>query len=90
MTTQIFITSTQRGYTDTMSLHGPFDSVEEGKKKVTDGRTRGFDGDETRFTFFEVTPSGTNELGYVLFRDECEHDGDNLKVEHFYSRRTEG
>jgi len=90
MTFQIFITSTQRGYTDTMSLHGPFDSVEEGKKEVTDGRTRGFDGDETRFTFFEVTPSGTNELGYVLFRDECEHDGDDLKVEHFYSRRTEG
>ena len=89
MTTQIFITSTQRGYTDS-ELSGPFDSVEEGKNKVTDGRTRGHDGDETRFTFFEVTQSGTKELGYVLFHDECEYDGADLKVEHFYSRRTEG
>ena len=86
MTTQIFVTSTQRGYTDS-NLRGPFNSVEEGKKIVTHGVTRGFDGDETRFTFFEVTPSGTKELGYVLFRDECEHDGDDLRVEHFYNRK---
>ena len=90
MTSQIFITSTQRGCTDSTSLHGPFDSIGEGKEEVTDGLKRGYDGDETRFTFFEVTPSGTKELGYVLFQDECECDEDNLKVEHFYSRRTEG
>ena len=82
MSRQIFITVTQRGYTDG-ELHGPFNSVNEGKEKVTDGRTRGYDGDETRFTFFSVTPSGTKELGYVLFRDECEYDGEDLKVEHF-------
>ena len=82
MTTQIFITSTQRGYTDS-SLSGPFKTIEEGKKKVTDGMTRGYDGDETCFTFFEVTTTGIKELGYVLFRDECEHDGDDLKVERF-------
>ena len=86
----IFVTSTQRGYTAS-ELSGPFNSIEEGKKKVTNGRTRGYDGDETRFTFFEVTPSGTKELGYVLFRDECEGFlDDDLKVEHFYSRHTEG
>ena len=90
MTTQIFITTTQRGYTDSTSLDGPFNSVSEGKQKVTDGLDRGYDGDETRFTFFESTPSGTKELGYILFLDECEHDGDDLKVEHFYSHRTEG
>lgn len=88
MTTQIFVTSTQRGYTDS-NLRGPFPSIEEGKKKVTDGRIRGYDGDETRFTFFEVSSSGTKELGYVLFRDECEYDGDDLKVEHFY-KKTKG
>tara|TARA_B100001059_G_C17411188_1_gene368554 strand:- start:268 stop:525 length:258 start_codon:yes stop_codon:yes gene_type:complete len=82
MSQQIFITVTQRGYTDP-ELHGPFTSVDEGKEKVTDGMTRGYDGDETRFTFFEVTPSGTKEVGYVLFKDECEYDGDELKEEHF-------
>ena len=87
MTTQIFITSTQRGYTDSTSLHGPFNSVDEGKKEVTDGRTRGFDGDETRFTFFEVTPSGTKELGYVLFQDECEVRTQDIKKEYFYNRK---
>ena len=84
----IFVTTSQRGYTDS-ELHGPFESIDEGKKNVTDGRTRGHDGDETRFTFFEVTPSGTKALGYVLFRDECEHDGDDLKVEYFY-KKTKG
>lgn len=79
----IFVTTSQRGYTDS-ELHGPFNSIDEGKKKVTDGRTRGYDGDETRFTFFSVTPSGTKELGYVLFRDEVEGFLDeDLKVERF-------
>ena len=83
MSRQIFITVTQRGYTDP-ELHGPFTSVDEGKREVTDGIDRGYDGDETRFTFFEVTPSGTKELGYVLFRDEVEGFLDeDLKVEHF-------
>ena len=79
----IFVTTSQRGYTDS-ELHGPFNSIDEGKKEVTDGRTRGYDGDETRFTFFNVTPSGTTEIGYVLFRDEVESFlDDDLKVEHF-------
>ena len=82
MTKQIFIAATQRGYTDP-ELHGPFNSISEGKEEVSDGRTRGYDGDETRFTFFEVSPSGMKEVGYVLFRDECEYDDDELKVEHF-------
>ena len=88
----IFITVTQRGYTDP-ELRGPFNSVEEGKKKVTDGVTRGLDGDETRYTFFEVPDSSlmrdgngtTRELGYVLIDDECEGDEDNLRSEHFYN-----
>ena len=78
----IFVTKTQRGYTDT-DLHGPFTSIDEGKMKVTDGVDRGDDGDETRYTFFEVTTSGTKEVGYVLFRDECEYDEDDLKEEYF-------
>ena len=81
----IFITVTQRGYSDSQ-LYGPFNSVEEGKEKVTDGVDRGIDGDETRYTFFEVTNSSTpRELGYVLIDDECEGDEDNLRSEHFYN-----
>ena len=81
----IFVTTTQRGYTDS-ELHGPFNSIDEGKKEVTDDLTRGYDGDETRFTFFEVTPSGTTEIGYVLFRDECEYDKSDLKKEYFRNK----
>ena len=79
----IFVTTTQRGYTDSTELHGPFTSIDEGKMKVTDDVDRGIDGDETRYTFFEVTTSGTKEVGYVLFRDECEYDEDDLKEEYF-------
>lgn len=82
MSGQIFITVTQRGYTDSTDLLGPFTSIEEGKRLVTDSETRGLDGDETRYTFFETTKSGTKEVGYVLFKDECEYDEEDLKEEH--------
>tara|TARA_Y100000310_G_scaffold261113_1_gene270327 strand:+ start:294 stop:557 length:264 start_codon:yes stop_codon:yes gene_type:complete len=83
MTKQIFITVTQRGYTDSTDLLGPFTSIEEGKRLETDSETHGLDGDETRYTFWEVTESGTKEVGYVLFKDECEYDDENLKEEYF-------
>ena len=78
----IFVTVTQRGYTDS-ELHGPFTSVDEGKKEVTDGLTRGLDGDETRYTFYEVGGGETREVGYVHFDDECEGDEGNLRSEYF-------
>lgn len=85
----IFITVSQRGYSDS-ELHGPFDSIEEGKKKITDGVTRGHDGDETKYTFFETEDGlfkmiGVKEVGYVLLDDECEGDEDNLRSEVFYN-----
>ena len=87
----IFVTVTQRGYSDS-ELFGPFYSIDEAKKKVTDGLDRGLDGDETRYTFFEVPNSSlmrdgngtTTEVGYVHFEDECECDDDtNLRSEYF-------
>ena len=78
----IFVTVTQRGYTDS-ELHGPFTSVDEGKRKVTDGLTRGLDGDETRYTFYEVGGGETREVGHVHFDDECEGDEGNLRSEYF-------
>lgn len=78
----IFVTVTQRGYTDS-ELHGPFTSVDEGKRKVTDGVERGLDGDETRYTFYEVFGGETKEIGYVHFEDECEGDERNLRSEYF-------
>tara|TARA_B100000131_G_scaffold305703_1_gene331953 strand:+ start:128 stop:379 length:252 start_codon:yes stop_codon:yes gene_type:complete len=81
----IFITVTQQGYTNTV-LHGPFKSVDEGKEKVTDGVDRGNDGDETKYTFFEMTPDGMKEIGYVKLEDECVGFLDNdLKSEVFYN-----
>jgi predicted dithiol-disulfide oxidoreductase (DUF899 family) len=55
---------------------------------VTDGRLRGDDGDETRFTFFDITPTGMNEVGYVLFYDEYEREGEDLREESFIVRNT--
>lgn len=78
----IFITVVQRGYSDS-ELYGPFSSVEEGKRNVTDGVDRGNDGDETKYTFFEITSEGTKELGYVLFNDECEVRTQDIKEENF-------
>jgi hypothetical protein len=78
----IFITVNQRGYSDT-TLHGPFTSVDEGKRKVTDGVDRGDDGDETKYTFFEMTPDGMKEIGYVLLRDECEVRTQDIREEYF-------
>ena len=84
MSGQIFITVTQQGYTDSTDLLGPFTSIEEGKRLETDSETRGLDGDETRYTFWEITESGTKEVGYVLFKDECLYDDDeDLKEEYF-------
>lgn len=83
MSGQIFITVTQQGYTDSTNLFGPFSSIDEGKRLVTDFVTRGLDGDETRYTFFETTKSGTKEVGYVLLKDECVHDEEDLKEEYF-------
>ena len=76
MSGQIFITVSQRGYTDSTELLGPFQSIEEGKRLVTDDLDRGLDGDETRYTFVRVTIDKitNHEVGHVLLRDECEYD----------------
>ena len=73
-----------RGYSD-ITMHGPFQSVDEARRKITDGVDRGTDGDETQYTFFEVTPNGVVDIGYVRFEDEAESDGD-LRSESFYER----
>ena len=82
----IFITVNQRGYTDT-TLHGPFTSVDEGKRKVTDGVDRGHDGDETKYTFFEMTPDGMKEIGYVRFNDETQVRTQDIREEYFPLQR---
>ena len=83
MSGQIFITVTQRGYTDSTTLLGPFTSIDEGKRLVTDSVDRGLDGDETRYTFFKTTKTGTKEVGYVLLNDECEVRTQDIKEEYF-------
>tara|TARA_Y100000592_G_C5433290_1_gene299460 strand:- start:583 stop:828 length:246 start_codon:yes stop_codon:yes gene_type:complete len=73
-----------RGYSD-ITMYGPFQSVDEARRKITDGVDRGNDGDETQYTFFKVTPKGVIDIGYVRFEDEAESDGD-LRSESFYER----
>ena len=78
----IFVTVSQRGYSDS-ELYGPFKSIDEGKKKVTDDLNRGTDGDETRYTFFEVIDGAAIEIGYVHFHDECEVRTQDIREEYF-------
>lgn len=78
----IFITVTQLGYTDS-EVQGPFESVGEAKENITDGLTRGLDGNETRYTFYKMTNLSVEEIGYVLFKDECMFNEDSLREDHF-------
>ena len=79
----IFVSVVQLGYTDSL-LYGPYGSIDEGRRELTDSKDRGDDGDETRYTFFEVTNEGTNEVGYVLFYEEYETSGlETKRSEHF-------
>tara|TARA_B100001057_G_C22594789_1_gene850425 strand:+ start:376 stop:618 length:243 start_codon:yes stop_codon:yes gene_type:complete len=78
----IFITVTQLGYTDS-EVFGPFESLVEAKEKVTDGLTRGLDGNETRYTFYKMSNLSVGEIGYVLFNDECNYNEDDLREDHF-------
>jgi hypothetical protein len=77
----IFVSVVQRGYTESQ-LYGPFKTVEEARHEFTDSVTRGDDGDETKYTFFEVKNEVMKEVGYVLFYDECD-DKDDFKEEYF-------
>ena len=77
----IFITVTQLGYTDS-DVRGPFKSLEEAKENVTDGLTRGLDGNETRYTFYKMLNLSIEEIGYVLFKDECMFNEDVLREDH--------
>jgi hypothetical protein len=78
----MFITVTQLGYTDS-EVYGPFESLGEAKEEVTDGLIRGLDGNETRYTFYNMTNLSVEEIGYVLFNDECNYSEEDLREDHF-------
>ncbi len=86
----IFVVSSVRGYSD-VTMFGPFSSLEEAQRSVTDGVDRGNDGDETQYTFFEynsyinkVDEDNIKEIGHVFFKDESESDDEDLREESFY------
>jgi len=66
----IFVTVVQAGYTDTLDMFGPFNSLEHAKLKTTDGMDRGYDGDETRFEFFQLVDGVLKHVDTVLFEEE--------------------
>ena len=66
----IFVTIVQAGYTDTLDMYGPFTSLEHAKSKTTDGMDRGYDGDETRFEFFQLVDGVLKHVDTVLFEEE--------------------
>jgi len=85
----IFVVSSTRGYSD-VTMFGPFSSLEEAQRSVTDGVTRGYDGAETRYTFFQynsyvnrVGENNIEEIGHVLLKDEYESDNKDLREESF-------
>ena len=85
----IFVVSSTRGYSD-VTMFGPFSSLEEAQKSVTDGVNRGNDGDETQYTFFQynsyvnrIGEDNIEEVGHVLLKDEFESHGNDLREESF-------
>ena len=85
----IFVVSTAIGDSD-VTTHGPFSSLEEAQRSVTDGITRGYDGAETQYTFFQynsyvnrVGENNIEEIGHVLLKDEYESDNKDLREESF-------
>lgn len=78
----ILVIGSARGYTD-VEVSGPYQSLEEAQMKVTNHLGRGIDGDETQYTFLEVTPTGTKELGYVHFEDEYEAPLPDRRTDNF-------
>jgi hypothetical protein len=79
----IFVSVVQLGYTDSM-LYGPFGSIDEGKRELTDVKTRGDDEYETKYTFFKTAKKGMVEIGYVLFYEEYEENGLEAKREEYF------
>mgnify|MGYP001500916940 CR=1 FL=1 len=84
-----FVVSSTRGYSD-VTMFGPFSSLEEAQRSVTDGVVRGDDGDETLYTFFQynsyvnrVGENNIEEVGHVLLKDEYESNGEDLREESF-------
>ena len=85
----IFVVSTAIGDAD-VTTHGPFSSLEEAKRSVTDGVTRGYDGAETQYTVVHynsyvnrIGEDNIKEIGHVHFEDEVEACGDDLREENF-------
>ena len=86
----IFVVSSVRGYSD-VTMFGPFSSLEDAKRSVTDGVVRGNDGDETQYTFFEynsyvnrIGEDNIEEIGHVLLKDEYESHGEDLREAEVY------
>ncbi len=85
----IFVVSSARGYSG-VTTYGPFSSLEEAQRNVTNGVERGNDGDETQYTFFEynsyvnrIGEDNIKEIGHVLLKDEFESRDKDLREESF-------
>ena len=81
----ILVTVNQRGYTDT-EMYGPFSSVEEAKQNITNGVEQGYDGDDTKYTFFEVSESGTKEVGFIRFYEVRRKNRLDTEREEYFSK----
>ena len=84
-----FVVGSVRGYSD-VTMYGPFSTLTEAQQSVTDGVSRGVDGDETQYTFFQynsyvnkLNENNIEEVGHVLLRDEVEYDEPDLREESF-------
>ena len=84
-----FVVESVRGYSD-VTMFGPFSTLTEAQQSVTDGVSRGVDGDETQYTFFQynsyvnkLNENNIEQVGHVLLRDEVEYDESDIREESF-------
>ena len=81
----ILVTVNTLAYTDT-EMYGPFSSVEEAKQNITNGVEQGYDGDDTKYTFFEVSESGTKEVGFIRFYEVRRKNRLDTEREEYFSK----
>lgn len=81
----ILVTVNKRGYTDT-EMYGPFSSVEEAKQNITNVVEQGYDGENTKYTFFKVSESDTKEVGFIRFYEVRRKSRLETEREEYFSK----
>lgn len=74
------VTGTQQDDTAATKAFGPFDTLDNALKETVTGVRRGWNGKETRFTFFRLDNNKFVNVGYYLFLDDSHIDEEDEDI----------